>query len=152
MNSTPRSVIVKLLLISVLFFSCDKKEDEGNGWESCLDCTVQSWLGNFSGLGEYKHLNSGNVVSGVQVSVEIVEISENYIQVKIQSPNYYSATIYGNFVGSYSISIASSTKSFSGSLQKKENTLKLIGEAKEYVEKVNGIEVVKRIVFEASKD
>ncbi|MCD4697969.1 MAG: hypothetical protein K8S16_17230 [Bacteroidales bacterium] len=152
MFSTIQSVILKFTCVIILLTACSKQKDEGDGWESCLGCNIESWIGNFSGSGEFKNLNTGNTSSGVQVSVEIIEISENYLQVKILVPNYYSTTIYGTYVGSYSISLASSTNSFSGSLQKKDNILKLIGESKQYVEKVNELVIEKTVIFEALKE
>ena len=149
MIKTLRASIFWVGLI-ILFTTC-KKDDPDDGWEACLDCDITSWIGTFKGTAEFKDYVSGSTTSGLSITITITEISDNYLSVQINIPNYYSATLSGNYVGTYSISLASSNYSFSGNMQKKDNSLRLIGESKYFIIKVNEIITKKIAVFEAEK-
>ena len=139
-----------ILLIVFVFMSC-KKDDPNDGWESCLECNINSWIGIYSGTAEFKDLSAGNTKAGLPVTISVTEIAENYLRVQVQVPNYYASTLSGNYVGSYSISMAGSNYSFSGNLQTKDNSLRLIGESKYFVIKENEIITEEIVVFEALK-
>ena len=141
---------ILILGIILILMSC-KKDDPNDGWESCLECNITSWVGTFSGTTEFKDLSTGNTTTGLPITIVVTEIAKNYLRVQVQVPNYYTVTLSGNYVGTYSISLASSNYSFSGNLQKKDNSLRLIGDSKYFVEKVNEIVTEKIVVFEALK-
>ncbi|MEZ5083869.1 MAG: hypothetical protein R2750_10535 [Bacteroidales bacterium] len=135
----------------VLFFTTCKKTDPDDGWESCLDCNITSWIGTYTGTAEYKDFVAGNTTTGLPITIVVSEVGDNYLQVYIHIPNYYSATLSGNFVGTYSISFAGSSYSFSGTMQVKDNTLRLIGDSKYYVEKVNELVIEEAVLYETLK-
>lgn len=149
--------MIKILRVSifclgiVLLFTTCKKDDPNDGWESCFDCDITSWLGTYKGTAEFKDYVAGSTTSGLPVTITVTEISENYLSVQVNIPNYYAATLSGNYVGTYSISLASSNYSFSGSMQKKDNSLRLIGESKYFIIKVDEIITKEIAVFEAEK-
>lgn len=136
---------------TVLIFTTCKKDDPDDGWESCLDCTITSWVGTYTGTAEYKDFVAGSTTSGLPITIEVAEVGDNYLQVYIHIPNYYSTTVSGNYVGSYSISLASTSNSFTGTMQIKDNTLRLIGDSKYYVEKLDELIIEEVVVYETLK-
>jgi len=129
------SKIVVSICIFLLFLpsiiGCSEKEKD-DGWDKCYDCTVDSWLGTFAGTCDYFNYNTNVTKNNLSITIEIVETAPDYLEVKINVPQYYSTTIYGDLISSHLISFSGSSSSVSSTLYKNEQSLKMTGNSKKY--------------------
>ncbi|MEZ5197168.1 MAG: hypothetical protein R2764_12405 [Bacteroidales bacterium] len=143
-------------IISISFFfasSCDKEEepDPSEGWGNCYDCTATSWVGNYSGSCDYYDVGLNEYTHDLPATINIEETAPDYLNVFINVPNYYSATISGQLQSPYLLSIASSTASFSASMYVKEKDYRLSGNSKKFVMVSDSVVITESITFEILK-
>lgn len=113
--------------------SCNDKTEEDDGWEVCVGCDFESWLGVFTGTASHYTAASNKTVENLSIEIEIEETATEYFTVYIRLPqqNYY-ATLSGDFTGSHAISFASSTSSITATMLVKENQFRLSGNSKKF--------------------
>ncbi len=143
-----------LFLLSVFIFSaCDKNENEGDGWANCTECTTDSWVGEYSGTGDYSNFNNNTEMNNVDVSIVIEETATDYLTVYFHVPDVYSSTVSGDLQSPDIVSFASSGSSFTATMFIKDNELKLTGNSKKFHYKNDTILILDEVVtFETIKN
>jgi len=145
-----RTVFLTLILLFSTI-SCNKSDDDNDGWSSCLNCNLNSWVGTFSGTASYYNAENNTTKEGLGVTIEIMETGTDYLTISINIPNYYSSTISGELTSGYAISFAGSSSSVTGTLYKKDAQLKLTGNAKRFHYKVDSLVIERVVSFETLK-
>lgn len=141
-------------LLSVFIFSaCDKNENEGDGWTNCTECNTESWVGEYSGTGDYSDFNNNTTMDNVDVSIVVEETATDYLTVYFHAPQVYSATVSGDLKSPDIVSFASSGSSFTATMFIKDNELKLTGSSKKFHYKNDTILIIDQVVtFETIKN
>ena len=146
-------VLVCCLLSVFIFSACDKNENEGDGWTNCIECNTESWVGEYSGTGDYSDFNSNTEIDNVEVSIVIEETATDYLTVYFQAPQVYSSTVSGDIKSPDIVSFASSGSSFTATMFIKDNELKMTGSSKKFHYKNDTILIIDQIVtFESIKN
>ena len=137
------NVFLAGIIILVFCLSCNKDDDDNDGWSSCYSCNIDSWKGEFSGTCSYSDLhNNNNDEQNLPITITLDSTGENYFYVSINVVNYYSTNLSGEFIDPSIVNFASSNSSFSSSMYIKDSELKLIGNSKKFhKEMVDTVEV-----------
>jgi hypothetical protein len=151
-NSLKYSIVIPVIVQLVFCSGCNTKDESSNDWKNCYECTTSSWIGKFSGTGNYTKLSDHTSVEGRPVSIEIEETSPDYLFVNFNSPNYISAAIYGSLESNYIISFAGSGSSITASLDIRDQDLKLSGTVKTFHTQADSIVTDELINFETYKE
>ncbi len=146
-----QKVLFPFLLAILIFCSCNKNEDENSGWVNCTSCTVDSWVGEYSGTGDYSNYNNNTEMKGVAVDITVEETATDYLTIYFHVPNLYSATVSGDLSSPYIISFAGSSSSFTGTMFIKDGELKLTGNSKKFHYKVDSLIIDQVVTFETNK-
>lgn len=141
-------VLVFLLATSFIFPACDKNNENNDGWKNCTECTIESWIGSYTGKGDFINLNNNAEVKDVDVSINIEQTATDYLTIYFQAPNIYSATVSGDFSSSDIVFFAGSSSSISATMFIKDGKLKLTGNSKKYHYKADSLVVDQVITFE----
>jgi len=105
-----------MLLLSFIFTGCEKNKKDDSGWKNCLECTTESWIGEYSGKCEYNNYNNNTVVSDADVTINIEETATDYLTIYVQVPSLYSTTVSGDLSSSYIVSFAGSGSSVTATM------------------------------------
>jgi len=143
--------IVTCLLFLLLFAKCSKDDNNDDKWKYCTSCTLDSWIGEFTGTGNYNNLNNNNSASNVPVTITIEETAPDYLTVNFQSPDYMSLNVSGDPESAYIISFAGSNTSVTSTLYTKDGVLRMNGNAKKFHIKTDTLVTDEIINFEAFK-
>lgn len=138
-------------ILFLLFSSCEKKENKDQ-WSYCSSCTIDSWIGTFSGTGTYTNLNTSQTESNINVQIAIAETAPDYLMVDFESSGYMSITVNGEPESAYIISFAGSGKSVTSTLYIKENVLRMSGNAKKFHYKTDTLVMDEIVNFEVYKE
>lgn len=126
----------RYVILFFLFFimgSCTDDKEEDDGWNICIECDIESWLGVYNGTTSHYNATSNRTVENLDIEIKIEETATDYFTVYIKVPEQnYSATLSGDFINPYSISFASSSKSVSATMYVKENQIRLSGNSKKF--------------------
>ena len=150
-----RHTFIPIMTAAILFMSgCGDKEDSGDSWHTCSECTLASWIGNFSGKATYYDAIVANEEKDLDINVTFQETGTDYLTVSINVPNYFSATISGELTSSYSISFAGSGTSVFGTLYARNgegNEFRFSGNAKKFHFKGDELVVDEVVTFDVYK-
>jgi hypothetical protein len=136
----------------MILVSCSGKDDqETDGWDTCFDCTTQSWIGIFQGSGTNYNAVNNTTVKDLSVTISISETSPDYLLVTINLPDYYHSTVSGEVMESHYITFSGSNNSISATMYKSDHRLKISGNAKRFHVKVNEIVIEQVVNFDAIK-
>jgi len=149
MNNYPK--VYLLLLLFIFLSACQDSETDTNSWDACFSCTVDSWTGDFAGTCDYFDAATNSTVNDLPFNLTIEETASEYFTVYIIVPNYYSATISGEFSNPNYISFGGSSVSLSANLYSKESQFRLTGSSKKYHMKVDSLVIDQVLNFESLK-
>ncbi len=111
------------------FFQYCKKPTED--WVFCDGCGIDSWVGNYTGVGSYYKDEGNEITDGVDVQLEIENPMGSQFLIKVLSPGYYSQSFFSSKTDSlYYFNIANQTSSINMNLYKKTGEFKINGVAK----------------------
>lgn len=127
------------------------KEDTGNEWAVCYECTIDSWIGEYEGTANHFNGSSNSNTENLPMTVRIEETGNNYLTAYIIVPNFYSTTLSGEFTNSYSVSFASSGSSLNATIYEFDKTFKLTGSSKKFEYKAGELVINESISFDAPK-
>ena len=144
-------IIPGFIVIFVFYAGCKEKDDNGNVWKNCYECNTESWIGTFSGTGNYTSIAFPAYAENKPVSIIIEETAPDYLIVYFSCPNYISATISGSLVSNYVISFASSGSSITATMDIKDQDLKLTGTVKKFHMQADSTILDELINFETYK-
>lgn len=145
-------VLFYLLSLSFIFIGCEKDKEDNSGWENCLECTTESWVGEYSGKGDYNNFNNNTEMKDADVFINIEETANDYLTIYIQVPSLYTATVSGDLSSSYIVSFAGSNSSVTAIMFIKDSELKLTGNSKKFHYKVDSLIIDQVITFETIKN
>ncbi len=140
--------------MALFMAGCGDKDKTGDNWKTCSDCTLESWVGSFSGEGIYYDAALGDEAPGLEVTVVFQATGTNYLTASINVPNYFSTTVSGEMVSPYSISFAGSSSSITGTMYKKysrDGEYKFSGSAKKFHFKGDDLIVDEVVTFDVNK-
>jgi hypothetical protein len=120
------------MVLFIFSNGCKEKDDNGNEWKNCYECNTESWIGEFTGTGNYTNIANPANADNKPVSIKIEETAPDYLIVYFSCPNYISATISGSLVSNYVISFAGTGSSITATLDTKDQGLKLSGTVKKF--------------------
>ena len=125
-----RNGIIRItLLMLVLISSCKKDEAE---WEWCTDCQQEAILGEYSGLANY--LRFTDVENFIQKNNQevILKLSESGsgLLAFTSVVNLFSSSISGTYTDGYYLQFAGNSQTFTSTIWRKENQIKLVGTVK----------------------
>ena len=131
--NTGKFCYIFLFFFLLLLVSCNDKAEENDGWQVCVECDFDSWLGLYNGTASHYTVASNKTVEGLAIDIEIEETASDYftIYIKLPQQNYY-ATLSGDFIQPYAISFASTTRSITATMMVRENQLRLTGNSKKF--------------------
>ena len=122
-----RTLLVFLLVI--LAGSCKKDKAE---WEWCTDCKQETILGDYSGLANY--LRFTDVENFIQKNNQevILKLSESGsgLLAFTSVVNLFSSSISGTYTDGYYLQFAGNSQTFTSTIWRKENQIKLVGTVK----------------------
>ena len=125
--------ILIALLLSLLIYQTGCDKDDGDHWAYCDGCTIESWVGEFNGDGEFYNSKTGKLEEGIPTTVSIENSSDNILKISIVGVDYYSGTFTQiKDDDSYSLEVAGSSQSLSLTLSQKSDAFKLAGGIKGY--------------------
>lgn len=150
-NSKVHKVLFLLLSFSFIFTACEKKDENSDGWQYCTECTVESWVGEYTGMGDYNNFNKNAKTQAVDVSIAIEQTATDYITVYFQAPSYYTTTVSGDLASPDIISFAGSSSSLSATMYIKDGEFKLTGNTKKFHYKQDTLVVDQVVTFETIK-
>jgi hypothetical protein len=142
------------LFAVVSFFlcpACSDEDKEDSNWGTCYDCTLDSWIGAFSGTATHFNASTLVEVDGLDITIEFEETATDYLTAYVSVPNYFSATISGAWTSPYSISFAGSGSSIFATIYKQGEDLMLNGNAKKFHYKVDSLIIDEVVNFDVYK-
>ena len=123
--------IVLFILMGILLFSQCKKDEED--WVFCIDCDLNSWVGNYEGSGVYYSDIDGKTDFDVQTNITVENISGTILKTTVTAGDYFtSSTTASKDNSDYFFEVPGSNGSLSLTLSKKGNEYKLTGTSKQY--------------------
>lgn len=143
--------LLLLLLISIIQIACDKNKNEEDNWKNCTTCTIDSWVGEYSGKGDYRNFSNGSVMSGVDLSITIEETATDYLTIYFLAPNVFSTTVSGDLATPDIILFAGSSSSVTATMFTKDGVFRLTGSAKKFHYQVDSLIVDQVVTFETTK-
>ncbi len=150
-NSKVHKVLFLLVSFSFILLACEKKDENSDGWKYCTECTIESWVGEYTGIGDYNNYNKNATTQDVDVSITIEQTATDYITVYFQAPSYYTTTVSGDLASPDIISFAGSSSSLSATMYIKDGELKLTGNTKKFHYKQDTLIVDQVVTFETIK-
>jgi hypothetical protein len=143
---------VLFFLVAIIFIipACEKNNENDDGWKNCTECTIDSWIGEYTGKGDFNNLNNNSIKKNVDVFITIEQTAIDYLTVYFQSPSNFSVTVSGDLASPDIISFAGSSSSFTATMFIKDGVLKLTGNAKKFHYKVDSLVVDQVITFETN--
>jgi hypothetical protein len=150
-NSFKISIIISEIIMLGVFSGCKKKDETGDGWKNCYDCTAESWIGEYTGTGNYSNYTNHSNSDGVHVSILIEETAPDYLIVYFSSTNCISAVISGSLVSNYIVSFAGSGSSITATMDIMDQDLKLSGTVKKFHTEADSTMIDELINFECYK-
>ncbi len=144
-------VLFYLLSLSFIFIGCEKDKEDNSGWENCLECTTKSWVGEYSGKGDYSNFNNNTEMKDADVFINIEETANDYLTIYLHVPSLYTATVSGDLSSSYIVSFAGSSSSVTATMFIKDGELKLTGSARKFHYKVDSLIIDQVVTFETFK-
>ncbi len=144
-----------VLIFSVFvpgFSGCKKEKATTADWQNCYSCTAGDWIGWYTGTADYYNALTNTTHSGLTVSVRVEETATDYMSVYITVPNCYSASISGDFVSPYILSLGGTSSSIDAIMYKKDNQFRLTGNSKKFHHKVDSLVIEEVLNFETLKD
>ena len=133
---------------------CSEKDDAGDGWVMCSDCSLDAWIGSFTGKATFYNATLVTEEEDLDITVEFTETATEYLTVYITVPNYYSAAVSGDWTSPYSVSFAGSSTSLDGTMFKRydrDSALRFSGNSKKFQFKGDSLVVEKVVTFEVFK-
>jgi hypothetical protein len=121
-----------LCTIILVFYSCKQDNKDEDPWINCTTCTADSWIGEFTGSGDYNNFNNNSSKADVSVTINIEETAPDYLSVYFQAPSYLTFSVSGSLVSSYIISFAGSGSAVTSTMYTRDGTLRMNGSAKKY--------------------
>jgi hypothetical protein len=122
--------LIILIFSGLIVFSNCKKEDD---WNYCEDCNLGSWVGEYSGTGNYYSDTEGSTEMGVPVVLTIENSDGNVLKTKVTVEDRFMLSfISTKNDSSFFYEISGTSKSLSLSLSKKGSEFKLSGTSKTY--------------------
>jgi hypothetical protein len=134
--------------------ACGEKDDTGEKWRTCSDCTLDSWVGSFSGKATYFDAVLVNEVPDLDATVVFQKTGDIYLTAYVTIPEYFSATMSGGWTSPYSISFAGSGTSVSGTMYTRydrDSEFRFSGNSKKFHYKGNELVVDEVVTFEVYK-
>lgn len=131
-------VLRLLLIIGLVFtiimglYSCNQDKNDEDPWSYCTTCTTDSWIGEFTGTGDYNNFNNNSSKADVPVTIGIEETAPEYLSVYFQAPSYLSFSVSGSLLSSYIISFAGSGSAVTSTMYTRDGNLRMNGSAKKY--------------------
>ena len=144
--------IYYLFLFSLLLVACQKKESDENKWDACYSCTVDSWVGEYSGTCEYFNANTNLTVKDISFTLTIEQTATEYLTAYIVVPNYYSTSISGDFNTPNYISFGASSSSLDATMYTSGTQFRLTGNSKKFHYKTDSLIIDEVINFESLKN
>ncbi len=151
---TNQPIPLLLAAFFLLLTACNEKEEAGDNWISCSGCSLDSWVGTYSGKADYFDAALMKEIAGLDISVVFEETATNYLTAYITVPGHYSASVSGEWNSPYSISFAGSSTSLDGTLYMRDmggGELRFSGNSKRFHFKVDSLVVDELVTFDVYK-
>lgn len=125
-----RNVILCIIfLLLVVTSSCKKDKAD---WEWCTDCQQEAILGEYTGLANYLRFTDSVNFTQKNNQEVILKLNENGSGLLAFTSviNLFSSSISGTYTDGYYLQFAGNSQTFTSTIWRKENQIKLVGTVK----------------------
>ncbi len=145
-----KRIIILILFLGIILFSQCKKDEES--WTYCVDCELNSWVGNYEGTGDYYSDSDGQTIMDVPTTVIIENTSGTILFTKVTAEElFYTTFTIDKTDNEYIIEQPGSSRSLSLTLSEKGSEYKLSGTARLYHQQSDTLFIDHSISFDVFK-
>lgn len=145
-----RKGILLLLFVTISLMGCKK---DNNSWLFCDGCTLDEWVGNYSGKGDYYSDSNGETQHETPITLTLENPSGRVIKTTVVVEDKFSTSFTTTKSDDdYFIEVPGSSKSLSLTLSKRDSEYKLSGTVKLFHYEKDTIVIDHSISFESFKE